>query len=491
MGKYVLSIDQSTQGTKALLFDEQGILLERSDLSHQQIVNNKGWVSHNPMEIYGNCIQVVKDLVEKSGIDKNDIQCLGVTNQRETSVVWSHVTGEPIADAIVWQCARATEICEEVEEKGMAELIRTRTGMNLSPYFPASKYAWLLRNIEGAKEQEKKEELRYGTIDSWVVYKLTGGKVHKTDYSNASRTQLFNIIDLKWDEEICEIFGLNSKYLPEVCDSNALYGETDFDGYLDKPIPIHGVMGDSHGALFGQGCLKAGMIKATYGTGSSIMMNIGEKPVLSKHGVVTSLAWGLDGKVNYVLEGNINYSGAVITWLQKDLTLIESHKETQALAEEAEQNDGLYLVPAFTGLGAPYWNSKATGTLWGITRTTGKAEMVRAGLECIAYQITDIVEAMEKDTGIEVEELRVDGGPTSNGYLMQFQSDILECVVQIPNAEELSGIGVAYAAGIGSGQYTDKVFDQLERVKYTPVMEKEKRAVKYAGWLKVINKTIS
>ncbi len=487
-GRYIIGIDQSTQGTKALLFDSEGKLLRREDLPHRQIVNDKGWVSHDPEEIYRNTVEAVKTLVEKSGICKDDVAAVGISNQRETSLVWERETGRPVADAVVWQCARAEGVCERVAGKseGTAQMVRERTGLQLSPYFPASKLAWILENIPGAKEKAAEHKLCFGTVDTWLVYKLTGGKSYKTDYSNASRTQLFNIFELKWDEEICRLFGIDAGDLAEVCDSDSCFGETDFEGFFDKSIPIHGVLGDSHGALFGQGCLEPGMIKCTYGTGSSIMMNIGEKPVLSSHGVVTSLAWGMRGKVDYVLEGNINYTGAVITWLKDDMELIQSPGETEVLCRKAEQDDSLYFVPAFTGLGAPYWDSEAKGALSGITRTTRKAEMVRAGVECIAYQITDVIRAMSRDAGEQVQELRVDGGPTANGYLMQFQSDIADTKVLVPNAQELSGIGAAYAAGLGIGLYDARVFDGLKRTEYAPRMEGERRAQKYAGWKQAV-----
>ena len=478
--KYIISIDQSTQGTKALLFDESGSLIKRADKPHKQIINKQGWVSHNPTEIYENVIEVARILTED--IDRSKVVGVGISNQRETSLAWDKVTGEPLADAIVWQCSRAVDICERVENMGKAEEIQKKTGMNLSPYFPASKIAWLLENVEGAKEKADKGEICHGTIDSWLVYKLTGGKSYKTDYSNASRTQLFNIFELKWDEEICGLFGIDSKNMAEVCDSDSDFGETDFGGVLPHKVPIHGVLGDSHGSLFGQGCLKPGMTKSTYGTGSSIMMNIGETPVLSTHGVVTSLAWSMGGKVNYVLEGNLNYTGAVITWLKDDLKLIRSPGETGMLAEAAARNDSLYLIPAFSGLGAPYWDSRATASIVGMTRTTGKAEVVRAGVECIAYQITDIVKAMSEDAGVKVEELRVDGGPTKNTYLMQFQSDIADAVVQVPDSEELSGIGPAYATGLALGVWDDSIFGKLNRIKYEPKMDSVLRDKKYEGW---------
>ena len=348
MGKYLIGIDQSTQGTKALLFDQEGNLIKRTDKAHRQIINEKGWVSHDPEEIYRNTLEAVRNLVQESGIPAGDVVGVGISNQRETSLAWDRSTGEPLGQAIVWQCARAVDICERVERAGQAEAVRSRTGINLSPYFPASKIAWILENVEGAKEKADSGNICHGTIDTWLIYKLTGGKEYKTDYSNASRTQLFNIFELKWDQEICELFGINPDNMAEVCDSDSCFGETDFNGFLPHPVPIHGVLGDSHGALFGQGCLKPGMTKSTYGTGSSIMMNIGEKPVLSTHGVVTSLAWSMNGKVNYVLEGNLNYTGAVITWLKDDMKLISSPGETQKLAEEASKDDKTYLVPAFS-----------------------------------------------------------------------------------------------------------------------------------------------
>lgn len=488
--KYLISIDQSTQGTKALLFDSQGNLIKRTDKAHKQIINEKGWVSHDPEEIYQNTLEVVRRLVEESGIEKDSIIGLGISNQRETSLAWDKNTGKPIGQAIVWQCARAVDICERVEAMGQGERIREKTGMNLSPYFPAAKIAWILENEEGAREKAAEGTICHGTVDSWLIYKLTGGKSYKTDYSNASRTQLFNIFELKWDEEICRMFGIDVKNMAQVCDSDSNFGETDFEGFLPKPIPIHGVLGDSHGALFGQGCLKPGMIKSTYGTGSSIMMNIGEQPVLSTHGVVTSLAWSMKGKVNYVLEGNLNYTGAVITWLKDDLELISSPGETQELAQKASKEDQTYLVPAFSGLGAPYWDSRAAAAVVGMTRTTKKAELVKSGLECIAYQITDVVKAMSEDAGMKVEELRVDGGPTRNTYLMQFQSDIARAAVQVPDAEELSGIGPAYAAGLALGLWGPEIFQKIQRKKYTPEMPEETAKIKYQGWKNAVEKVL-
>ena len=480
MAQYVLSVDQSTQGTKALLFDEQGKLTARTDLSHRQIVNQAGWVSHDPEEIYANLLRTVRQVCEKANADPEDIACMGLSNQRETTVAWNRETGKPVCDAIVWQCSRAAEICTAMVKTGIGETVRSRTGIPVSPYFPAAKLAWILQNIPEAKTLHDQHKLCMGTVDTWLAWKLTGQ--YKTDYSNASRTQLFNIHELKWDVDICRFFGINADDLPEVTPSDAVFGETDLGGFLHHRIPLCGVMGDSHAALFGQGCLQKGMAKATYGTGSSIMMNIGSVPTLSKKGLVTSLAWKFRGQVSYVMEGNLNYTGAVITWLKDNLGIINSAGETEKLAESAHPADTTYLVPAFTGLGAPYWKSDAKAILCDMTRLTGRAEITRAALDCIAYQIYDVIMAMEHDTGIELPELRVDGGPTRNRYLVQFQSDILNKAVSCPNAEELSGIGAAYMAGLSAGIYDENVFKLLQYRTYLPNMQESERRQKTEGW---------
>lgn len=490
--QYIIGIDQSTQGTKALLFREDGALIGRTDLKHEQIINEYGWVSHDPEEIYRNLIEAVRSLIMKTGVAQAAIAGIGISNQRETSVAWNRKTGKPVENAIVWQCARAKELCAQIEASWVGDAIRKKTGIPISPYFPAAKYAWVLEHNPTARELMKQGELCLGTVDSYLIFRLTGGERFQTDYSNASRTQLFNLHTLSWDEEICGWYGIHSECLPKVTDSDGDYGETDFEQLFRHKIPIHGVLGDSHGALFGQGCHQTGMIKSTYGTGSSIMMNIGEQPVVSEHGIVTSLAWGVQGKVNYVLEGNINYTGAVMTWLQSDLQMITSAAETEQLAYEANQNDTTYLVPAFSGLGAPYWDNEAMAGISGMTRTTGKKEIVKAALECIAYQITDILKAMSQDAGIQIAELRVDGGPTGNQYLMQFQSDIAGIPVQVPDTEELSGIGAAYMAGIALGIFDrDVLFSQMKRRKYIPSMSDELRNRKYAGWKKAVGKVLT
>lgn len=487
---YVLSVDQSTQGAKALLFDSAGSLICRRDVAHEQKINSRGWVSHDPEEIFRNTVESIRQVLNTAGIDPADVAALGISNQRETSLCWERETGKPIADAVVWQCGRAKELCRRVEDAGWGDTVRAATGIPISPFFPASKFAWLVENTPGAAEKAKAHRLCFGTIDAWLVYKLTGGKSYKTDYSNASRTQLFNIHTLQWDEQVCKAFDLNPADLPEVVPSDARFGMTDVGGLLPREIPICGVLGDSHAALFGQGCLGSGMAKATYGTGSSIMMNIGDAPIESRNGLVTSLAWKFRGKVSYVMEGNLNYTGAVLRWLEKDLGLCKA-SETQSLAESASPEDTTYLVPAFTGLGAPYWDNEAKAMLCGITRLTGKAELARAALDCIAYQITDIVEAVQKDTGLTLTQLRVDGGPTRNGYLMQMQSDLLNAQVCIPSSEELSGIGAAYMAGLTAGVFTDEVFDALAYSTFSPKMDGETRREKYTGWQNAVRLVLS
>lgn len=485
--KYIMAVDQSTQGTKALLFDGSGKLVCRRDRAHRQIINQKGWVEHDPEEIYQNTLQVLQEVIEQSRIDPAAVACMGISNQRETAVAWNRTTGRPVYHAIVWQCARGEQICRELEEKGFGEEIRSRTGLKLSPYFSAAKFAWILQNVEAARELAKQGELCLGTMDSWLVYRLTGGNSFLTDYSNASRTQLFNLHTLAWDETLCNLFGIPPHCLPLVRDSDGDFGSIRVARLFEQDVPIRGVLGDSHGALFGQGCLEAGMLKATYGTGSSIMMNTGEKAVFSSGGLVTSLAWKADHKVQYVLEGNINYTGAVVTWMKEQLGLIQAAGESEMLAKSANPGDNTYLVPAFSGLGAPYWRSDVHAAWIGMGRNTGKNELVKAGLCCIGYQIADLVFLMQKESGIAQTQLRADGGPTKNNWLMQFQSDILASSLLVSEAEELSGIGAGYMAGIGAGIYSRQIFKQIKRRTFTPAMNEQERSQKYEGWINAVN----
>lgn len=487
--KYILGIDQSTQGTKGVILDEDGNIIARYSLQHRQIINEYGWVSHDLNEIAENVLEVCRKVIEKADIHNGRIVSMGIANQRETAAAWNKITGSPLAEAVVWQCSRASDLCEQIEEKyHCSEMIYERTGLKISPYYPAAKYAWLLQNVQAVREAAAKEQLAFGTIDSYIVNILTGGKSYKTDYSNASRTQLFHIRELKWDSEICKIFGISEENLPEVIDSDGIYGETDLGGYLDYKIPIRGVMGDSHGALFGHNCRKRGSIKVTYGTGSSVMLNMGEHCIRSKNGLSTSLAWKVNGSVQYVLEGNINYTGAVITWLQDSLHLITNAVETEELALNANPKDTSCLIPAFTGLSAPWWNNNAKARIVGMTRFTGRNEIVRAACDSIAYQITDILNAMKKDTGFEISEICVDGAPTKNRYLMQFQADIGNVSVKRPDREELSVIGVSYLAGIACGLYDEeKIYENISYQHYRQSMPEKEREERISRWESAVN----
>ena len=488
--RYIIGIDQSTQGTKAILMDRTGELLDRTYLPHEQIISEQGWVSHDGEEIFRNTVRVVKMLVEQTGIDKSSVAAIGISNQRETTIAWDRRTGTPVEHAIVWQCDRAGEIAAGMSEE-FAAMVEERTGIPFSPYFSAAKAAWLLRNVPLARSLAETDGLCIGTMDAWLVFKLTGGAVFRTDYSNASRTQMFDLHTLTWNEDICRSLGIPVSALPQVTDSDGDYGATTLEGFFDEPVPIRAALGDSHAALFGQGCIRPGMAKATYGTGSSIMMNIGPAFKRSTHGLVTSLAWGRGGRVDYVLEGNINYSGAIITWLQKDLGLIGGAAESGTLAEQANPADTTYLIPAFTGLGAPYWKSDARAAFVGMSRITGRAELVKAGLEAIAYQVTDIVSAMGQDAGLPLAELRVDGGPTANRYLMQFQSDLANAAIRVPKAEELSAIGASFMAGIAYGLLDEAVMNaDRTRSVFTPQMDMETREKKYGGWKDAVRKTL-
>jgi glycerol kinase len=484
MGGYILGIDQSTAGTKALVFDGAGAIVSRQDKAHEQKISPRGWVAHDPEEIYRNTLDVCAGAIRGAGIDPAAIAGIGISNQRETALVWERKSGRPVYDAVVWQCSRGEGICRAMAENnpGAGEEIRRRTGLRLSPYFSAAKIAWILEQ-SGRKGDQN---ICAGTVDSWLIYKLTGN--FKTDYSNASRTQVFNINDLSWDETVCGLFGIDRVILAEVRGSNSLFGMTTIEGLLPKPVPVHAAMGDSHAALFGQGCLEKGMGKVTYGTGSSVMINSGKTPEFCRN-LVTSLAWGMNGEVDYVLEGNINYSGAVIKWLIEDLGLIASAREAGLLAAKARGNDTTYLVPAFSGLGAPYWKAGAKASITGMTRTTGRDEIVRAAEESIAYQIADVVnEAREGGAGLR--ELRADGGATRDVYLMQFQSDILNLPLKVSENEELSAIGAAWMAGMALGVYPPGIHDTMRRRPYTPVMEEAERERRLSGWREAVAKTL-
>jgi glycerol kinase len=492
--KYILSVDQSTSGTKALIFNGEGKLINRCTVEHEQYYPRPGWVEHDPVEIYENTLRAIGSVLENAGINKDCIDVVAITNQRETAMVWDKNTGQPVYNAIVWQCQRAACICSELKDEGLEEVIKKKTGLILSPYFSAAKIKWILDKVQGAREKAEKGELLLGTMDSWLIWKLTGGKIHATDFSNASRTQIFNIKELAWDKELLKIFTIPESMLPEVKYSDQIFGHTTLGGILGREIPISGVAGDSHAALFGQNCFEVGMAKATYGTGSSIMMNIGKGFKESNKGLVTSLAWGCGGEVEYVFEGNINCTGDTIKWMVDNLELIPNSMECEQIAAKVKENEGVYLVPAFVGLGAPYWDSEARAGIIGMSRGTVKAHIVRAALEAIAYQVKDVVDIMIEESGVELKELRVDGGATRNNLLMQFQADMLNTAVNISVIEELSALGAAYMAGLAVG-----IWEHIEEIKglrlqgttFKSSLSSELREKNYSGWKTAVGRLLS
>jgi len=487
MTNYILAIDQSTQGTKALLIDQKGDLVCSTSKEHRQIITPEGWIEHDPYEIFENLLVIVKKLIESQNINPDNIKTIGLCNQRETVIAWDRNTGDPIYNAIVWQCDRAQNITNRIIDQGHSKYVKNITGIPISPYYSAAKISWLIENVEEISIKLKRNEVCFSTIDSWLLFKMCGGKP-KTDYSNAARTQLFNISKLEWDEKACEIFNIPINSLPELFSSNHLFGCTNLEGILPSSIPIHAVMGDSNGAMYAQGCHKPGMLKATYGTGSSVMMNIGNKPIFNNEGVVTSIGWYMDNSPTYVLEGNINYTGAVTQWLVDDLKILEKASMAGIIASNARDIDGLYLIPAFSGLGAPYWKNNVRAMICGMDRNTGNAEIVRASEECISYQITDIISIMEQETQQKVNELRVDGGPTKDQFLMQFQADITDSDVRVAQIEELSGSGVGFMAGIAADLLDEEeIFSKKPSVVYHPNMDDKLREIKIQGWKSAVN----
>lgn len=466
-----------------MLLDGQGTFLLRRDLPHRQLINDRGWVGHDMREIAGNIFAVCRSVIADSGVDTGAIAAVAVTNQRESVGLWDRRSGEPVCESIVWQCNRATELCNRLMTPETERMVRQKTGLQLSPFFSAPKVAWILENIPGARERAERGELCLGTMDTWTIWQLTGGRVHRTDASNASRTQLYNINTMAWDGELCAMYGIPMECLPEVCDSDARYGETDLGGLLPRAVPIHADLGDSHGVMFSHGCTRVGDAMCGYGTGSAVLVNIGEKPVLSGKGLNTTVAWRSGGKTLYAMEGVVNYSGAVVTWLKNNAHLAASAGETAELAASADPADRTYMVPAFTGIGAPHWRADATAAYVGMTRLTGQAELVRAALDSVAYQIADLVLPAAEEIGAAARELRVAGGPANNPYLMQFQSDILNCPVVIPEHEELSGIGSAYLAGLALGIYDYETLMKRQKTRvYRPRMSPQTRQEKLAGW---------
>jgi glycerol kinase len=483
--KYILAIDQSTSASKFILFNKRAELVKRVSIAHQQFYPEQGFVEHDAEEIFNNVVKGMEQVLSEASVSPNEIAVISITNQRETSMIWDKTTGRPIAKAAVWQCQRGTEYCNQLKAEGKEAMVREKTGMIIDPYFSASKLRWILNNTEGAKEKAQKGDLLLGTMDCWLLWKLTGGKVHATDYSNACRTLLFNIKTLKWDEELMQLFELPASMFPELKFSDEIFGQSDPSVVFDTPLPISGLLGDSHAALFGQNCFLPGMAKATYGTGSSIMMNIGNKASEAPRGLVTSVGYGMDGKIDYVFEGNIHCTGDTINWLKNELQLINSASETEDLARSVDSTNGVYLVPAFVGLGAPYWDNSARAIISGIGRDASKAHVVRAALESIAYQVKDLIDLMVKEGGIEFKELRADGGPTRNNFLMQFQSDMLGRGVIRSTIEEVSALGAAFMAGLATGFWRD-----LEEIKslyrsdrtFDAQMDSKENEKLYKGW---------
>lgn len=490
----ILALDQSTSGSKAMVVDKRGEILSKVSLQHKQYYPSPGWVEHDPIEIYENTKKILKKVLGNLNLKACDMDVLAITNQRETVVVWDKNTGLPVYNAIVWQCRRTSELCTELKSKGHEEIVRKKTGLLLDPYFSATKVKWILDNVEGARGKAESGQLLLGTIDSWLIWKLTCGKVHATDYTNASRTLLFNIRTLEWDNELLELFDIPQSMLPEVRSSNNLFGSTSPKELFDVGLPISGVIGDSQGALFGQNCFEPGMVKATYGTGSSIMMNIGEHFKEASSGLVTSIAWGISGKVEYAVEGIVHCTGDALKWVMDNLGLFSSFDEARAMAKSLDSNDGVYMVPAFVGLGIPYWDADARAALIGMSRGSRKEHIVRAAIESTAYQIRDAVDMMEVEAGIRPKELRVDGGPTKDEFLMQFQADLLGLQVINTEISELSSMGSVYIAGIAVGLWRDK--EEIKQLRkesrvYSPMMSEALRNQCYSGWKTAVNRVLS
>ncbi len=491
--KYIMALDQGTTSSRAILFDREGNIVSTSQKEFTQFYPKPSWVEHNPMEIWGSQSGVMREVLEMNSIKPEEIAAIGITNQRETTIVWEKSTGKPVYNAIVWQCRRTSEICDELKERGLDVKVKEKTGLILDAYFSGTKIKWILDNVEGAREKAENGELLFGTVDTWLIWNLTRGKVHVTDYSNAARTMLYNIKELKWDEELLQELNIPASMLPEVKPSSCVYGYTDEGMLSGAQIPIAGCAGDQQAALFGQTCFEEGSAKNTYGTGCFMLMNTGEKMVESKNGLLTTIAWGVDGKVEYALEGSIFIGGASIQWLRDELRVLYDAKQSEFYANSVKDTNGVYVVPAFAGLGAPYWDMYARGAIMGLTRGANRAHLVRATLESIAYQVKDVLNAMQEDSGLELKGLRVDGGASANNFLMQFQSDILDANINRPRVVETTALGAAYLAGLAVGFYSSKediknswIIDK----EFTPDMSEDKRRVLYKGWKKAVNRSL-
>ncbi|HIX99539.1 MULTISPECIES: glycerol kinase GlpK [Clostridia] len=488
MKQFVMALDAGTTSNRCILFDRRGNIRSVAQKEFTQYFPKPGWVEHDADEIWSTQLGVAVEAMTKIGAEAADIATIGITNQRETVIVWDKKTGEPICHAIVWQCRRTAGFCDKLMADGLEDMIRQKTGLKIDAYFSATKIKWILDHVEGARERAKKGELLFGTVETWLIWKLTKGKVHVTDYSNASRTMLFNINTLQWDEDILKLLDIPASMLPEVKPSSCIYGESD-PSYFGGSIPISGAAGDQQSALFGQTCFQPGEAKNTYGTGCFLLMNTGEKPVFSDNGLLTTIAWGLDGKVSYALEGSIFVAGAAIQWLRDEMRLIDSSEDSEYMANKVPDTNGCYVVPAFTGLGAPHWDPYARGTIVGITRGVNKYHIIRATLESLAYQVNDVLRAMEADAGLTLSSLKVDGGASANDFLMQSQADISNAPVNRPKCVETTAMGAAYLAGLAVGYWKNKeevlrnwASDQI----FTPQIPEEERVKKIRGWNKAV-----
>lgn len=491
--KYVLALDQGTTSSRAIVFDDRSDIVAVAQKEFTQIFPKPGWVEHDAEEIWSTQIGVAAEAVAKAGIGPGDIAAIGITNQRETTVVWDKNTGKPVYNAIVWQSRQTMEICDALKAKGLADTFRRKTGLVIDAYFSGTKVKWILDNVAGAREKAESGDLLFGTIDTWLIWKLTAGKVHVTDYSNASRTLMYNIRELKWDDDILAELTVPASMLPAVRPSSEIYGHTEPSVFFGATVPIAGAAGDQQAALFGQTCFMPGMAKNTYGTGCFMLMNTGEQVYESSNGLLTTIAWGLDGKVEYALEGSIFIAGAAVQWLRDSLKLIETAADSEYYARKVKDAAGVYVVPAFVGLGAPYWDMKARGAILGLTRGSGKANIIRATLDSMAYQTKDVLSAMEADSGIKLQALKVDGGAVGNNILMQFQADILGVPVDRPRVTETTALGAAYLAGLATGVWSDKeslISNWQLDTRFTPQMDSEESARLYKGWRKAVARVL-
>ena len=488
MEKYIMALDAGTTSNRCILFNEAGEICSVAQKEFRQIFPKPGWVEHDPIEIWNTQLEVAQKAMANLHVTAADIAAIGITNQRETTIVWDKATGEPVYNAIVWQCRRTSEYCDSLKEKGLVETIRRKTGLVIDAYFSGTKLRWILENVPGARQRAERGELLFGNVETWLIWKLSGGKVHVTDYSNASRTMMFNINTLQWDEEILRELDIPKCMLPEPKPSSCIYGYS-LAQYFGGPIPIAGAAGDQQAALFGQTCFTPGEAKNTYGTGCFLLMNTGEKPVYSSNGLVTTIAWGLDGKVNYALEGSIFVAGAAIQWLRDELKIIESSQDSEYMAKKVKDTNCCYVVPAFTGLGAPHWDQYARGTIVGLTRGVNKYHIIRATLDSLAYQVHDVLRAMEADSGIKLSSLKVDGGASANNYLMQTQADLNKAPVKRPGCVETTAMGAAYLAGLAVGYWKNKeeVLKNwaIDRT-FTPSLPEEERLSRIRGWDKAV-----